>query len=290
MLLQVSLGVLLGLRLAFDRPPSVAVMAALTYGGLLVAMWWAVGRWLSLVLVVDAAPIALAAIVHALGIDAGLGVIGVAPVVGASLVGLLAARLDRGFRTPLTGVDPADFPLPEAVAGQLTAAGFHDRADLACAYDGQASVVIAAYPHRTEPVYAQVIVRPRLARPVGGLVTLLSNGRVLETETRARFPGGPGRLRQVFRGADVGELTRRHLEALAWLHGRGVAALAAEPASYRVMVDELLDDGAAAVRAHPLRASARALVLMVRRASRDEGPLQERATLAAGLAPAGTAR
>lgn len=132
LLLQVFLGVLVGIRLAAGRPMSVAVTGAVLYGAIFVAVWWAAGRWFSVVLFLDVLPVAMAVIVDALGIDIGLGAISVLPIVGATLVGLLAARLDRGFRAPITGVEPATLSLRDTLAGELAAAGFHDRPDVAC--------------------------------------------------------------------------------------------------------------------------------------------------------------
>ena len=107
-----------------------------------------------------------------------------------------------------------------------------------------------------------------------GVTSSLPGGGALDTETVGHLPAGATTLRQVFPGADLGELTRRHLEALAWLAGRGIAALPASPMAHAVQIEAQLATADAAVMAHPLRHAARLLVLSVCRRHLDQGPVQ----------------
>jgi hypothetical protein len=273
--LQVALAAVVTLQVGGARGTAEGVSAGVMTGLFLLAGWLLVGRWFGLVVLLNA----VMWFVPLVGgpLEAVDHFVAAAAMVATGLVGLLATRLDRVYRAPVVRLDVADHSIAPALATTLADAGFRDVPDLVYALSG-VGLTVAAFPHEHEPVYAEAILSPNdpKGRFVGGLVTLLRDGRALETEGRGRLPAGPDRLRQVVPNGDLADMTRRHLETLSWLAQRGLGALPADPASHPVVVEELLEDSAATFRDHPLRVAARFVVLTLLRRDSDTRPVEER--------------
>lgn len=273
--LQVGVAVVAGVRALPSRGTWAAIGVGLTAFALAVAVWWLLGRWFTLVVATEAMGAGLVVALRAVGLDHGLfaGLIAGLPAVSLLLVGNTATWMQGLRAVVVTPLDPRDVEVGQPALDELQASGFRTEADLAYGLYGNATVV-AAFRHRSLPVYAEVSRSFGGAAHPSGVVTLLQGGGALETETGASFPRGSSWLRQVFPRADLATLTRRHLEALAWLRQRGVVASPATPGTYAISVESMLDGTAAAVQAHPLWHAAHHVVLRVLRRHLDQGPLQ----------------
>ena len=276
--LQLILAVLFGVFVAPTRGTAAAVSVALTSVPALLLLWWISGKWFTLLLTIDALIVLLFTAIGALGLGQRYlaTFMPVLPCLALWLVGRTATEMQQMGSVPVTLVDPRQAEVGEQVVEELRGAGFRTEPDLGYALAGTTPITVVAYAHSSQPVYAQVVLTAGRAPHPDAVISELHGGGALETAIQARSPSGALTRRQVFPGADLAALTERHLEALAWLAGRGVAALPAAPGTHAMLVEAQLDDIAAALRAHPLRHAARHVALWACRRHLDVGPLQSR--------------
>jgi hypothetical protein len=278
LLLQPVLGVLALLRIAQMRPVADGVLTALIVVGMGVGIWWLVGKWFSLVVLVELGLVVLTV----LGVNELAAMpLEVLVVVPAMLVGYVAKQMERSLSAPLADVDPMTLKLPAGLVDQFVTAGFRPEPDLAYRA-GATAVTVAAFAHPRDPVLAEVTVRPvsRGGRQYVGLVSYFGTDAALETQNGATTPVGETRLRQVFPDAGPVELVERHFDAMGWLAAQGLTPAEVDTGSYSGRLDLSLDDTARCVRAHPLRNAGRAVILMARHRDLDVGPLQGQADIA----------
>jgi hypothetical protein len=276
---EVALAVLVAVRVAETRSVVEAVVTAVPYFMLFVVIWWAVGKWFSLVLGAQVLPLVVGPLLTALDISGDPFALPMGPVLLLPLVfvGFVATRMDRLLAAPLARVDSTTLVVPVPVADDLVVAGFRRQPDLGYAMAGQ-PVVTATFTDPGGLIFVDVGIRASVGAVVSlEVISLLDDGGTLETLARCTSPAGPGRRRQVFPKSDLGQLLSRHREALAWLGRHGIAPMPVDASSYFYDVDRRLEDEAATIRRHPLRSAAWAWVLMLLRRDRDEGPIQDRA-------------
>lgn len=140
------------------------------------------------------------------------------------------------------------------------------------------AVTLQPFVHASEPVYATVFRTGTVpAVTAFDFVSILDGcrgGLTSNADPRgATLPAGPGAFRQVVAGAGVEAVFRLHLEGVAWLRGRGLAAK-------RVSAQDFVQDFKAAIRSQgegfrraPVRHALIALWRTVSKRHPHDGPL-----------------
>ena len=277
---QVGLAVVAGVLAAPSRGIWPAVAFALIVLALSLVVWRQIGKWFTLVVGAESIGFLLLRALAEGGMDDNVATLVAALLVMPLWVVATTATWMQQLRAVVvTPVDPHEVEPGPQLVEELKAAGYRTEADMAYGLYGKATVV-AVFAHRSDPVYAEISVSGGGAAQASGVVTLLQGGGALNTETGAHFPRSAKTLRQVFPRADLATLTRRHLDALAWLAGRGVAPAPVTPGAYAISVEAMLDGTAAALRAHPLWHAARTALLRILRRHLDQRPLHRQRDVA----------